>query len=998
MFVTLIFQTAIYAQEELSLPEEDISPNSEHEVAEPMGIEIINFQIDEGKYVGQEYTIKTEVSGDNKVVYKYVVKNLTTGLSTTLQDYSENNTYTWVPKEAGEYRVEVHVKDSENKSTNLVSDYKDIIVDVEPEAKDYTDIIVDVEPQDDLTKEQLDKNTILTIQAFSVQNHNMMDKINIKYSNYKTSLKEAIAIQVMRCLPQAWVTGGGWRNATVNEVTYFIDPTNALPSNSSNIARALLIAEIDAYPLNVRSGPGTSYSKIGQVYRGERYPVLGIQDGWYKISYGNSDGWVSGQYVIPVVNRNILQFLVLSQPIGVPVEELNKMLSNAGILTNHGEAFSKASREANINEIYLIAHALHETGNGTSQLARGVEYNGKTVYNIFGIGAVDSDPIEGGAKTAYNKGWFTPEAAIIGGAKWIAERYINHPTYKQDTLYKMRWNPATPGVHQYATDVNWAYAQTRNLEKIVLLAYKHGLELTFDIPVYNSSTSGMKKGWVSYGGKRYYIDSNGDIHTGWLRSGGKWYYFDDTGVMQTGWFKDNGKWYYADSNGVMQTGWIYTGGKWYYLSSSGAMYTGWLRSGGKWYYLGSSGAMQTGWFKDNGKWYYADSNGVMQTGWIYTGGKWYYLGSDGAMHTGWLHQGNKVYYLSSSGAMQTGIVRVGDKIYYLTSNGVMRTGWVEHQGKKYYLYNDGVAHTGWLRSGGKWYYFDDTGVMQTGWFKDNGKWYYADSNGVMQTGWIYTGGKWYYLSSSGAMYTGWLRSRGKWYYLGSDGAMQTGWINVGGKMYYLYDDGSMAANTIIDGYVIGPDGAVVEKKNSTAQKTIVIDPGHGGSDPGAIGNDLLEKDINLSVSLKLKNELTKLGYNVIMIRTADVEVALQDRPIVANNAGADIYVSIHTNAYDSPTAKGIETYSHPDFTEDGILAKAIHSELVKDKSLFTIDRGLKTANFYVLRETAMPAVLIELGFITNEEDAKILVERQDDFAKAIARGIDNYFNQKRDYS
>ncbi len=818
MFVTLIFQTAIYAQEELSLPEEDISPNSEHEVAEPMGIEIINFQIDEGKYVGQEYTIKTEVSGDNKVVYKYVVKNLTTGLSTTLQDYSENNTYTWVPKEAGEYRVEVHVKDSENKSTNLVSDYKDIIVDVEPEAKDYTDIIVDVEPQDDLTKEQLDKNTILTIQAFSVQNHNMMDKINIKYSNYKTSLKEAIAIQVMRCLPQAWVTGGGWRNATVNEVTYFIDPTNALPSNSSNIARALLIAEIDAYPLNVRSGPGTSYSKIGQVYRGERYPVLGIQDGWYKISYENSDGWVSGQYVIPVVNRNILQFLVLSQPIGVPVEELNKMLSNAGILTNHGEAFSKASREANINEIYLIAHALHETGNGTSQLARGVEYNGKTVYNIFGIGAVDSDPIGGGAKTAYNEGWFTPEAAIIGGAKWIAERYINHPTYKQDTLYKMRWNPATPGVHQYATDVNWAYAQTRNLEKIVLLAYKHGLELTFDIPVYNSSTSGMEKGWVSYGGKRYYIDSNGDIHTGWLRSGGKWYYFDDTGVMQTGWFKDNGKWYYADSNGVMQTGWIYTGGKWYYLSSSGAMHTGWLRS------------------------------------------------------------------------------------------------------------------------------------------------------------------------------------RGKWYYLGSDGAMQTGWINVGGKMYYLYDDGSMAANTIIDGYVIGPDGAVVEKKNSTAQKTIVIDPGHGGSDPGAIGNDLLEKDINLSVSLKLKNELTKLGYNVIMIRTADVEVALQDRPIVANNAGADIYVSIHTNAYDSPTAKGIETYSHPDFTEDGILAKAIHSELVKDKSLFTIDRGLKTANFYVLRETAMPAVLIELGFITNEEDAKILVERQDDFAKAIARGIDNYFNQKRDYS
>jgi len=92
--------------------------------------------------------------------------------------------------------------------------------------------------------------------------------------------------------------------------------------------------------------------------------------------------------------------------------------------------------------------------------------------------------VEAGSQRAYKEGWDTPEKAIIGGAQFIASSYINSSIYKQDTLYKMRWNPANPTVHQYATDIGWAVKQTRSLDKIIELSDKYNLVLNFDIPVY----------------------------------------------------------------------------------------------------------------------------------------------------------------------------------------------------------------------------------------------------------------------------------------------------------------------------------------------------------------------------------------------------------------------------------------------------------------------------------------------------------------------------------
>jgi len=188
-----------------------------------------------------------------------------------------------------------------------------------------------------------------------------------------------------------------------------------------------------------------------------------------------------------------LQFLNLSSPAGVNANEINaKVLHNAGILTGMAQAFIEAGRKYNVNEIYLMSHALHETGNGKSTLAKGVpvDKNGNvvaknkaahTVYNMYGYGAIDSDPLNGGAKYAFKNGWFTPEAAIIGGAKDIANNYVSSG---QNTLYKMRWNPVSPGYPQYATDVAWALAQTANISKIYDSLSNY--VLVYDVPVYNS--------------------------------------------------------------------------------------------------------------------------------------------------------------------------------------------------------------------------------------------------------------------------------------------------------------------------------------------------------------------------------------------------------------------------------------------------------------------------------------------------------------------------------
>lgn len=174
---------------------------------------------------------------------------------------------------------------------------------------------------------------------------------------------------------------------------------------------------------------------------------------------------------------------------------------------------------------------------------------------------------------------------------------------------------------------------------------------------------------------------------------------------------------------------------------------------------------------------------------------------------------------------------------------------------------------------------------------------------------------------------------------------------------------------------------------------IAIDPGHGGKDPGAVANGVQEKDIVLSVGSRLEDKLEAAGAEVVMTRSNDNFVELKERANIANRANADSFVSIHANAVYSSSVVGQETFYYPGSEEGEELAEAIQSELIK--AVGSKDRGTKDANFSVLRNTAMPASLVELGFVTNEQEAELMKtsDFQNKAATAIYKGIEKYHEE-----
>ena len=173
------------------------------------------------------------------------------------------------------------------------------------------------------------------------------------------------------------------------------------------------------------------------------------------------------------------------------------------------------------------------------------------------------------------------------------------------------------------------------------------------------------------------------------------------------------------------------------------------------------------------------------------------------------------------------------------------------------------------------------------------------------------------------------------------------------------------------------------------KKYIVVDPGHGGSDCGATRNGIYEKDITLDVSKRVVALLEKKGYIVEMTRTKDETVSLQDRVEFSENVNPDIFVSIHVNSSNSESPNGLETHYYKDNSLR--LAKNVHASLLNH--INANDRGLFKSKFYVINHTTAPAILVEIGFISNaSERAQIVSEsRKQATAKAIAEGIYEYF-------
>lgn len=236
-----------------------------------------------------------------------------------------------------------------------------------------------------------------------------------------------------------------------------------------------------------------NYDKTLEEYALDEYkngsPTYSENSGWMRASkeiikyYMNPYNFLDDYYKDSFLNLNYME---------ISAGDLNNILAGKGVLAGKGDVFLKAAKENNINPIYLVGHALLETGNGTSALATGVEIttvNGvkldkpQTVYNMFGIRATDANPIKYGSEYAYEQGWLSVDKAIEGGAKFISSSYISNPKYYQNTLYRMRWNFIIRW-HQYATDVGWIRKQISRIDFSKIIEQCDTAKPVYEIPKF----------------------------------------------------------------------------------------------------------------------------------------------------------------------------------------------------------------------------------------------------------------------------------------------------------------------------------------------------------------------------------------------------------------------------------------------------------------------------------------------------------------------------------
>lgn len=209
------------------------------------------------------------------------------------------------------------------------------------------------------------------------------------------------------------------------------------------------------------------------------------------------------------------------------------------------------------------------------------------------------------------------------------------------------------------------------------------------------------------------------------------------------------------------------------------------------------------------------------------------------------------------------------------------------------------------------------------------------------------------------------------------GGLFTIWdlVTSGGKTAKVME--TFRSIDILEGMDLGPHTTLV-----------VLDAGHGGRDQGTSAGDILEKDINLAVVKKLERELEEEGMKVLLTRSDDTKIGLEERAKIANRNQADLFISIHCNYCEDDTGvKGIECYYQESSTEGKELADNIVENLEDSEEI--VNRGTRTADFRVLMKTEMPAALVEIGFLSNRAEREKLLEEeyQELLAERLAKGI-----------
>ena len=182
---------------------------------------------------------------------------------------------------------------------------------------------------------------------------------------------------------------------------------------------------------------------------------------------------------------------------------------------------------------------------------------------------------------------------------------------------------------------------------------------------------------------------------------------------------------------------------------------------------------------------------------------------------------------------------------------------------------------------------------------------------------------------------------------------------------------------------------------SPPKKIIIIDAGHGGTEPGSVKQGIQEKDINLQIALQLQKRLEAKGYKVVMTRDDDTAISLKNRAKLANQAKGDLLISIHQNSFRDASVHGIEVYYNSDkTTNDQQLAQMIQESLINETG--AKNRGIHSDNgLVVTRETIMPAVLVETAFISNDDELDLIMsdDYQNKVVKGIVVGIEEFLNE-----
>ena len=505
--------------------------------------------------------------------------------------------------------------------------------------------------------------------------------------------------------------------------------------------------------------------------------------------------------------------------------------------------------------------------------------------------------------------------------------------------------------------------------------------------------------WKQIQGKWYYFDQDGNRLHSTIYKG---YAFDQDGVMiENSWTKLDNQWYYADPSGrLAQNTWKKINGSWYYFDQTGSMLSNTAIDG---YLLTKSGAMaEKGWTKLDQIWYYvAPSGKISQDKWEKISGSWYYFDKDGGMLSATTFKG---YLFNQSGAMaENNWVKIKDTWFYANGSGrYVQENWQKIQGSWYsFDQNGGMLADKWKGS----YYLKTSGAMaENEWIFDKAykSWFYLKADGR------YANQEWigaYYLKSGGYMAKNeWIedsQDKGR-YYLDENGRYVTGIHKISGKDHLFQKDGKWISE-------VSTEGGFTKGQYSN---TIFLDPGHGGRDSGAFYYNVAEKDLNMQIYRKLRTKLEELGYKVLTSRDSDIDVDfITERSRMVNKTNSDIFISIHFNATGNAYSKasGIQTYSysdepdypskinkywhnHPDrMSESKRLAAAIHSSLLAETG--AKDAGLLESSYAVLRETAKPAVLLELGYMDNFSENQQIRDShyQDKLVAGIVKGIQKYY-------